>query len=603
MARSFGWVTVGLIACATSLSSQEPAPGDAAPQDDTFRYARVSYVEPSVLLQRAADAEAEEAELNVPLVPGDRVWSTDSGRAEFQFFDGSLVWLSARSKVDYFSGEGDSSGSDRTELRLWSGTLAARTWSQSSAAISVETPSGAIQVDPSTLVRIDVAPDSTRVTVLEGRARVDGDGGQCEVEAGERVDLARGEAPETAARVNRNDADAFDDWVRSREGGVAWASASRRYLPQDLVPYASDFDNYGAWYNDSEVGYVWRPQVDADWCPYWQGHWAWTAYGWTWVPDEPWGWAPFHYGRWGFSVSLGWYWIPGHRFGPAWVSWAIGSRHVGWCALDRWDRPIRRGHRGGFDRDAWRRGRPGHAVPGGRAGQDRDAWLFVNRSDFARRGVARRRVGGFATEGSDVRTFEASRFRPDRRLADTLSARAVPRLGRADGLRSPGSRPGRGSSSWFGRSDDGRGRTSDSVGARRRAFGDAFGSRSLSGADERRAGRLRGAAPEWRTSPRPQTGDHENGTRSYEGRVYDRVFRSLGGGGENRDQRGGRSWRDRPRADGGSSGRSFGPPAGEHHGGADSRPSHSGGGGARSGGERGGRSGGGHSGGAHQRHP
>jgi hypothetical protein len=107
-----------------------------------------------------------------------------------------------------------------------------------------------------------------------------------------------------------------------------------------VASYAEDLDEHGSWSQDDEVGYVWRPVVAADWTPYSDGRWVWTAYGWTWCPYESWGWAPFHYGRWGYRAAFGWYWIPGAVWGPAWVSWSYGGGYAGWCPLGYRDAPV-----------------------------------------------------------------------------------------------------------------------------------------------------------------------------------------------------------------------------------------------------------------------
>jgi len=90
----------------------------------------------------------------------------------------------------------------------------------------------------------------------------------------------------------------------------------------------------GTWIQSSDYGYVWQPQVnDPDWAPYTVGSWAYTDDGWTWVSDEPWGWATYHYGRWVNLDGIGWCWVPGYTWAPAWVSWRYGDGYVGWAPL------------------------------------------------------------------------------------------------------------------------------------------------------------------------------------------------------------------------------------------------------------------------------
>ena len=91
--------------------------------------------------------------------------------------------------------------------------------------------------------------------------------------------------------------------------------------------------NYGDW---AEVGdqYVWVPHdVDHDWRPYTRGHWAYTDDGWFWASNEPFGWATYHYGRWGYSADVGWFWVPGTTWAPAWVAWRGSDDYLAWAPL------------------------------------------------------------------------------------------------------------------------------------------------------------------------------------------------------------------------------------------------------------------------------
>ncbi len=91
---------------------------------------------------------------------------------------------------------------------------------------------------------------------------------------------------------------------------------------------------YGRWVDTPEYGRVWIPaSTPAGWQPYTLGHWAFTDCGWTWISDEPFGWATYHYGRWAVAANLGWCWVPGTVWGPAWVSWRCGDGYCGWAPL------------------------------------------------------------------------------------------------------------------------------------------------------------------------------------------------------------------------------------------------------------------------------
>ncbi|HEX2686657.1 MAG TPA: DUF6600 domain-containing protein, partial [Kofleriaceae bacterium] len=105
-------------------------------------------------------------------------------------------------------------------------------------------------------------------------------------------------------------------------------------------------DGYGQWIETDEYGQVWRPDatvVGVDFTPYASGgSWEYTDAGWAFACDYPWGWLPFHYGRWAWFHDY-WAWVPGHRWGPAWVEWRHGGGVVGWRPI----RPRIRDHRQG----------------------------------------------------------------------------------------------------------------------------------------------------------------------------------------------------------------------------------------------------------------
>ena len=113
-----------------------------------------------------------------------------------------------------------------------------------------------------------------------------------------------------------------------------------QYPQQQYGPYQDDsyfYDRlspYGNWINLQPYGYVWTPRgTGYRWRPYSDGRWVWTDYGWTWIAAEDWGDIPFHYGRWGWDNYIGWFWVPGTVWGPAWVTWRTNDQYMGWAPL------------------------------------------------------------------------------------------------------------------------------------------------------------------------------------------------------------------------------------------------------------------------------
>lgn len=114
---------------------------------------------------------------------------------------------------------------------------------------------------------------------------------------------------------------------------AALPSASGREAVS-LDVFYDNLDPYGSWIETDDYGYVWHPRdVDEGWRPYSDGRWVYTDAGWTWDSDEPYGWAVYHYGRWANLDQVGWVWVPGTEWGPAWVSWRHSPKYVGWAPL------------------------------------------------------------------------------------------------------------------------------------------------------------------------------------------------------------------------------------------------------------------------------
>jgi len=116
----------------------------------------------------------------------------------------------------------------------------------------------------------------------------------------------------------------------------------------DVQPESDSDGNYdvfydrlapeGRWLNSDDYGYVWQPNVavsETSWRPYSDGHWVYTDRGWFWDSNESFGWATYHYGRWVLVDGVGWVWVPGQRWAPAWVSWrhTDDDSYVGWAPL------------------------------------------------------------------------------------------------------------------------------------------------------------------------------------------------------------------------------------------------------------------------------
>jgi hypothetical protein len=345
-------------------------------QEDSYRHAYVSHVEGEVSLQRAAESEPESGSLNVPLLPGDRLWTSAGSRAEIRFESGLVVHLSGGAKLDFVA-----DGSE-TILRLWSGSAILRV-PETPAALRVDSPAGSIRPTLPGSYRIDIdGSDAVTLSVERGSAELANSLGAVLVQSGETSFATASEPPSIPVNFNTARLDDFDRWSDRRDAGRARTEdVVVRSLPHQVRSYAYELEDHGDWYPEPDYGYVWYPRVDAGWAPYTYGRWGYTHYGHTWISSEPWGWAPYHYGRWGFG-HRGWYWIPGATWGPAWVSFAIGPTWVGWGPLGYHNQPVFafNTYFGGYGGSYYRHGGYSH---------HRGGWNVCSRDDF-RSGVVTR---------------------------------------------------------------------------------------------------------------------------------------------------------------------------------------------------------------------
>jgi hypothetical protein len=149
---------------------------------------------------------------------------------------------------------------------------------------------------------------------------------QAELDAREKALAEKERAPESAPVVEASETPLRASRTDT-SGNVATASYSTFYRK---------LDPYGVWRETSSYGYVWQPREaerSRSWRPYTNGRWVYTDAGWTWISEEPFGWATYHYGRWTRLRNIGWIWVPGDEWAPAWVSWRKSNDYVGWAPL------------------------------------------------------------------------------------------------------------------------------------------------------------------------------------------------------------------------------------------------------------------------------
>ena len=314
-----------------ALVSMAGASAMAAPSEDQ-RIARLSYIEGHVSFQHPGEVDWSAASVNMALQVADRLYTGETGRAEVQFDDGSVLRLAEKTDVEILAMR-----EDLVQVRILLG-LASLT-ARGSVPFEIDTPAAAFTTMEKGAYRFDVVENGdSDAIVREGLLSAADKKSSSRVESGELLHVTPGEqGTSTLARYDQRDS--WDEWTDRRDADMM-AYQSRQYLPDYVYAGASDLDRYGYWVDVGTYGPGWVPySVGPSWSPYWDGRWVYRPFwGWTWVSYEPWGWLPYHYGRWHFTASIGWCWFPGPSFGfhfwsPGLVRFYQGPGWVSWCPL------------------------------------------------------------------------------------------------------------------------------------------------------------------------------------------------------------------------------------------------------------------------------
>jgi hypothetical protein len=297
----------------------------SAAADPPARVARLAYIQGPVSFAPAGEDEWVVAEINRPLIAGDRLYTDAGARTELQI-GASAIRLGASTSATLLNMD------DRiAQLQVTEGSVYVNARQlDPNQAIEIDTPNLALSITRPGTYRIDVDAngDSTGVAVRRGQADVYGEGAAYTISSGQSYRFfATGLEQRQYAALPP--ADEFDQWAATRDQRYQTAAAAR-YVAPEMIGY-EDLDQYGTWSTVPQYGNVWFPsRVAADWAPYRDGRWTWIdPWGWTWVDTEPWGFAPYHYGRWAY-VSDRWCWVPGPRtvrpvYAPALVAFVGGD--------------------------------------------------------------------------------------------------------------------------------------------------------------------------------------------------------------------------------------------------------------------------------------
>ena len=332
-----------LPAAILAAAPQAPAPAeDEAYQGEApERYAMVRALEGDVRI-RKGDLE-EGLTRGTPIGEGDVVESR--GRGVLQLGDGTRVAFAGATRFTVAALFTDRRGEKQVLLRLDYGRLRVLLGGQSDAKFRVDTPSGTATCFDKGSFTVEAERDRiVRLKVHSGRVTFTNERDETRIAAGDRLTVySPQDSLDRVRSFNTYDGDDFDRW--SDRAVVVRRGESWDRVPSEIRYYADDLDDHGRWVQSEEFGWVWQPNgVAEDWRPYTEGRWAPYSGGMTWISDEPWAYVAYHHGRWHWSVGIGWCWIPGVYYSPAWVAWHNTPGYCGWAPLGYYNTPCHWGY-------------------------------------------------------------------------------------------------------------------------------------------------------------------------------------------------------------------------------------------------------------------
>jgi FecR protein len=314
----FASYSVGLFALflVAALSTAPSASADAS----HIRIIRISYVQGDVRFARDVKGDPlagneniiwENAELNLPIRQGF-VISTEHGRAEVEFENGSLALIGENTVLQFFDLTLED-GSKTTRLILRQGTASFSINPGNGDYFSVTGGDFSVEADGHTTFRIDNFDDGSRVNVLKGRVNVVRKKGSTELAKGQTFSMKASDPKNFDVATINSPGDDFDKWAVGRISAedTGTAAAQQYVNSPNYSSGLSSLYSYGAFY-PCQFGNCWRPYgVGASWSPFDSGFWFTDpSIGMSFIGSQPWGWLPYHYGGWLFDPTIGWLWSP-----------------------------------------------------------------------------------------------------------------------------------------------------------------------------------------------------------------------------------------------------------------------------------------------------
>jgi hypothetical protein len=329
--------------------------------DMDFYFAHISYTEVrkdgnDPLVFREGTLKPELAVLNLPLGPGDTILTTDKRHCEIQFDTGTLVRMDTNTllKIETVLAESLSSSKKLTNLVLLKGQIYVMYKRYNRGEVfQILTPNTAIKLNHHSVGFVNAKDDGTTdIQIKEGKGHVmygSDEKHLKKIKLKKHMTLAIYPDNTISSRAYEQDSE-FELWNESMNEdfvamhkGITFIPEPIYKYPEAVIYFAQKYSNlHGEWVWNSLYGFVWKPHYNRKypggaWQPYVYGSWSVFNNQLFWVPQEPWGWVPYHLGVWLWDKDVGWMWLPGDAFAPAWVTWEFFAGFYMWKPWSLYD--------------------------------------------------------------------------------------------------------------------------------------------------------------------------------------------------------------------------------------------------------------------------
>jgi len=286
-------------------------------------YGHISYTEGNPKVIRV-DKTQEDAIINLPIAPGDKIVTGEKSKCELQFDNGTVMRLGKNSqlKVTTVLAQSLTSKWKITTLELTKGKLYTINQSYNRERFQIITPNTAIHLKNNSISTIDLRNGGTHIFCDRGKFRV---------MYGEKVNslntetIQKGDgymitADHKLVKDEKRDID-FLSWnqyidknFKNLHYGISKVPKKIYRYSKAIVHWAEKWSSLvGEWVYDDLFGYVWKPADEMfahSARPFFHAKFTWVNNQLFLVPSQPWGWAPAQLGTWVW-MKRGWTWVPG----------------------------------------------------------------------------------------------------------------------------------------------------------------------------------------------------------------------------------------------------------------------------------------------------